>query len=459
LPETRRKLHLAQNLRDLSLRHIGLRAAASGRLEESPPTEAELVDLLADPDPYVRAGAAQWTRHLEGEPSAALVHAIRSAIHDPNPHIAHNALGSVALLRLTAAREDVRMSLDDGDANVAHAAIFALGKIGPAEEGAHLLRFLQRREQHLVVGAVTALGELRYAPAAPVLLAKLEQCRGIDRQGQGQRAFLLPQRCINALVALQVREAIPLLIRIVEDETGLRRMAVQGLIGLRAREAAPALLPLLKRLLDGDGIDEKLCCNLLLLMTAVDYRFAQRDVRGWLYHRMSGVRCAALRATALWHDGEAVALVQNMAHHDPSAFVRPVAVSALAELLGIVALADLETLAGDPNSLVRGAVAEALGMIAGLPPEGRHLLVRLALDSAGPVVRAAREALRRIPDAPAAPLVEEAPPLPLLPPALREQASAARAFLHCWQTDLPALPVPQRGELESALRTLLRALS
>ena len=183
-----------------------------------------------------------------------------------------------------------------------------------------------------------------------------------------------------------------LLVRIAQDEIGLRGMAVQALIDLRAEEAAPALLPLLNRLRDS-AHEEKLCCSLLFLMTAVDYRFAMPDVRAFLGHRLAGVRCAALKAVARWQDGEAVETVRQMAREDGSAFVRPAAVTALADLLGAEALPDLETLAADANSLVRGAVAEALAGMPALPPRGASCSFALAADSAAPVARIASEAL------------------------------------------------------------------
>jgi hypothetical protein len=192
-------------------------------------------------------------------------------------------------------------------------------------------------------------------------------------------------------------------------------------------------------------------------MTAIDYRFARADVRSFLQHRLAGVRCAALKAVARWHDEEAAPTVRTMVREDPSAFVRPVAVVALTELLGEQALADLAEMASDANTLVRAAVAEALGKRGPLPPAGQAILARLAVDQAGPVARAAQEALARQPETETVPVAPTGPE-GLLPPGLLEQAPAARAFLARWQAELPALPGEERTRVEQALATLLAVL-
>jgi HEAT repeat protein len=449
----RRILHVAQNLRELGSRDVSVAAAAAERLNELAPTVGELTVLLGDRDAFIRSGSAWWLRNHAGDLPTDTVNALRAAIYDPNPHVIQAALGTVGVSRLQPARDDVLVCLEDSNPGVVHGAIFALGRLGPPESGALLLRFLDARESHLGLAAVQALSNLRYTAAVPQLIARLEACCGVMRRARPH--FELPRRLIHALVALEARQAIPLLIRIAQEEIGLRGMAVQALIDLRAEEAGPALLPLLNRLL-GSVHEEKLCSSLLYLMTAIDYRFAMADVRAFLGHRLAGVRCAALKAVARWHDREATDTVQALARQDPSAFVRPVAVAALVELAGEAALPDLEELAGDANALVRSAIAEALGKRATLPAAGQQILTRLAEDTAAPVARAAREALERQPTPPAAPAVCE--PAKLVPAGLQEQAAAARAFLARWRAELPEAPAQERARIEQALATLLDVL-
>lgn len=447
----RRMSHLARVLRELASRDDADRQV-SDQVTQLAPTTGELVTLAGDRNPYVRSGAVWWLRNHQGDVPALVVNALRAAIHDPNAHVVQAALGTAGVLRLAAARDDARASLTDSNPGVIHSAIFALGRIGPTEEGAHLVRFLGSKEQHLEIAAVTALANLRYRPAVSALISRLERCRGVVRRARSQ--FEVPRRYVAALVAMRATEVVPLLIDIARDEIGLRGIAVHALIELRASEAGPALLPLLDRLVSSTH-EEKLTCSLLHLMTAIDYRFALPTVRALLGHRLAGVRCAALRATSRWNDQEAVATVRTMIREDVSAFVRPVAVSTLGDLVGADALPDLEELVGDANSLVRAAVAEVLGKLQPLPGRGRDLAVRLSADDASPVVRLAREILERVPgEVPCIPVVK-CPVPEQVPVELHDQVPAARAFLARWRAGLGG----EQVDLGRALDLVLQALT
>lgn len=447
----RRMTQFAQLLRDLAGADMTASTAASRRLEERPPTAGELVVLLADRNPFVRSGAAWWLRHLASEPPTLVVDALRTATRDANPHVVQAALGTVGVLRLAAARDDTRRCLADPHPSVAHQAVYALGRIGPADEGRHLVRFLHAREAHLEKAAVVALTALRYTAAAPDLIARLERCLGVRRRLRIH--FEMPRRYIQALVAFNARQVVPLLIRIARDEIGLRGIAVQGLIDLRAEEAAPALVPLLQRLRTSNT-EERLCCSLLHLVTTFDYRFATGLVRSFLDHALSGVRIAALRAVAAWHDRDAVPRVRTMARHDPSAFVRPVAVSTLVDLADASSLPDLQALTEDSNALVRAAVAEALGRLAPLPADARLLLERLAADATPPVATTAAHALDHRADATPTPMDASTDRTPLVPAELTDQVTAARAFLQHWRSSFP----DDAGDLPRALDVVLASL-
>jgi HEAT repeat protein len=453
-PRDRRLLTIAQNVRDLASRDAHVSAAALARLTDLAPLPGELVRLLDDRDPFVRSGAARQLRNTPPEFVAEAVDALRAAIDDGNDHVVEAALGSLGVLRAEEARADVRACLHDANPRVVHAAVFALGRIGPAAEGKHLVRFLDAEPAHLQVMALNALVQLGYAQAVPALAARLEACLGQPRHSRAD--FELPRRLIRALVALRGVEAVPLLVRIAQEEVGVRGIAVQALIDLRADSAAAALLPLLSRLFDSVH-EERLCVSLLYLMTAVDYRFAVPEVRRFLGHKLAGVRSAALKAVARWGDVEALEQVRLLCS-DPSAFVRPVAVACLARLLGPAALPELRALAGDANTLVRAAVADALGRLDPLPAEAAEVLRGLLADES--TGRTARAALARHEGAAAGPALLPTAALPLLPPELRTQAAAARAFLRQWQAGLHAVAgADGAGEVERALRTLLGALA
>jgi len=437
---------LAHELAESSSRDEAAVASATARLTALAPTPQELASLLGDRNPFVRSGAARWMRHLGPLPREA-IDALRAAIYDQNPYVVQAALGSAAILKIESVRGDAQVCLEDSNPCVVHAAIFALGKLGPSEEGARLIRFLDSEEQHLQVAAVTALAQLGYKPAAPAILRRLEAiCQLL---GKHRSQLNLATRFLNALVALEYREAIPTFIRIAREEVGLRGLAVQALIELRAAEAAPALVPLLQQLHESCH-EEKLCCRLLYLMTVVDYRFAMPVVRSFLTHRQPGIRCAALKAVSAWNDREAADIVRQMAFQDTSAFVRPVAVTALADLLGSAALDDLELFSTDPNTLVRSATAEALGKLLAEVPQARTILNRMLGDEALAVARSAQEALLKTPEPLPQPSVAAASVL--LPACLREQAPAARAYLRLWRSERP----PEKIAL--ALDTLLEFL-
>src|SRR5262245_31121678 len=219
-PIRKRLAVIAQNLRDLSSRDAIVVAAANQRLGELTPTTAELLELLDDRDQYIRAGAAHRLRHAEGDEVAEVVESLRAAIHVSPDRVVESALGSLGYLRATAAVDDIRAFLAEPNARVVHAAIYALGRLGLPEEGQHLVRFVAAPEYHLAVATLTALVQLRYLPAIPALLDRLEKCLGAVRRSRQQ--FELPRKLIHALVTLRARAAVPVLVQIAQQEVGIR---------------------------------------------------------------------------------------------------------------------------------------------------------------------------------------------------------------------------------------------
>ncbi|MFM7152294.1 MAG: HEAT repeat domain-containing protein, partial [Gemmataceae bacterium] len=349
-------------------------------------------------------------RHLKGEIPASVVECLRCALYFPNCHIVEAALGSAGILRLKELRSDILSCLDDTSDSVVHSALFALGRVGEFEDGEKILPFLARKETHLGLIALTALSSLKYRPAIPDILQRLQECRKVVRKARLD--FELPRRLVAALVSLEAREAIPLFIDLAREEIGIRGVAVRALIDLRAEQAGPALTSLLGQLAHGLH-EEKLTCSLLKLMSVLDYRFALPEVRACLEHRLASVRMAALQSVAQMRDLEAVEKVRRMIREDPSAFVRPTAVQTLADLLGSEAKTELEAFAGDANALVREAVASVL----------HH---------------------ERLPT----PNPPERSPFPV---ELQGQVAAARAFLHRWRDLLNG-----QEELDKALEIVLR---
>jgi HEAT repeat protein len=451
-PLRKRLAVIAQNLRDLSSRDAIVVTAANQRLGELTPSTADLLELLDDRDQFIRSGAAQCLRFTEGDEIPRVVEALRGIVHVSNDRVVEAALGSLGYLRATEAVDDIREFLAEPNARVVHAAIYALGRLGLPEEGRYLVRFVAAPEHHLVISTLNALVQLRYLPAIPALLDRLRKSLGAVRRTRQQ--FELPRKLIHTLVTLRAREAVPVLVQIAQEEVGIRGLAVQALIDLRAAEAAPPLVPLLARLVDSPH-EERLCTGLLNLMLTVDYHFALPEVRRFLNHRLPSVRSVALKVLAAWQDRESAESIRALCHNDPSAFVRPGALAALARLLGAEALPDFRALCNDSNPLVRETVARALGRLRPLPEEGRALLQTLLADPAAARTAATALALNDGPPAEEPPLVLPVPPSgEVLPQALRSQAHCLGLFLRHWQGHLAG--VSARGH--AGANELLRAV-
>jgi HEAT repeat protein len=453
-PARKRLAVIAQNLRDLCSRDSIVATAAGERLAELAPATDELLVLLNDRDQYIRAGAAQRLRHAAADEGPLVVEALRAIVHVSSDRVVEPALGSLGYLRATAALDDIRSFLEDRNPRVIHAAVYALGRLGFPDEGRHLVRFLAANEYHLVVTTLNSIVQLRYTAAVPAIMDRLSECLGTVRRTR--QHFDLPRKLISALVTLKANESVPLLVRIAQEEIGVRSLAVQALIDLKVPEAAPPLLPLLSRLVDSQH-EERLCTGLLHLMYSLDYRFALSEIRRFLHHRLPPVRNAAVKIISHWHDRESVERIRAMCHQDASAFVRPVAVAALGRLIGAEALPDFQALSADSNTLVRETVARAVGRLRPLPPEGRTLLEELRQDPAAG--RIASNALAYHDSLGGEPVSIPLPlPVPVgpLPPELQNQATAARSFLLEWRRHLTTRP--GAGALLGAIETLLEAV-
>jgi HEAT repeat protein len=458
-PFKKRLAVIAQNLRDLMSRDPVVSANAAERLKELAPTAGELLQVVNDRDQLVRAGAARLLRKVTDEDDAPIVtEALRGVLHASSDRVVIEVLNTLAALRSTRALGDVRAFLDEPNPRVQQAVVSALAKLGGPEDGLSLVKFVSSGDQHVMLAALQAAVALRCTEAVPAIVEQLQKCQGVlYRRNRSQ--FDVPRKLINALVALGAHEAVPVLVRIAQEEVGLRSMAVQALIHLKSEVAAPPLLPLLARLFDTQN-EEQLTASLMHLFVVVDYRFALPEVRRFLTHRLPSVRIAALKAVASWGDLEVVERVRSLCHTDLSAFVRPQAVVALGRLLGPAALPDLTALVNDSNPLVREAIARVLGRMQPLPDEGRDLLGRLLEDSAA--ARSARNAVALQEEAAGQPLV-----LPVIPPSgplpadLMVQANAARAFLLRWQqhlTEPETRSGPGVADLLAAIGTLLGPL-
>jgi HEAT repeat protein len=247
---------------------------------------------------------------------------------------------------------------------------------------------------------------------------------------------------VAALGLLQVREAIPLLIRIAQSEVGLRGRAVQALMALGAEEAAPVLA---KMLAEPSG---RLRESLVFMMIEADYRPALPLIRPLLEDQTGYLREAALQAVMKMGDAAAARQVRRMCFHEPQPFTRLRALDCLVSLLGPEAIPDLVALKDDLNTEVRRSVAAHLGSREALPPEALAALAVMAEKDPDPETAGlARQALSTHPSAadPAIP-AEQPAPAPRLPQAAADLAPSLLPALEIWQAGLPELARTQSAE-------------
>jgi HEAT repeat protein len=261
--------------------------------------------------------------------------------------------------------------------------------------------------------------------------------------------------------ALKVREAIPAMIEIAQNQVGLRSAAVQALTSLDAGTAAPALARLL-----GDP-SLSLRKSLIRLVIESGYAAAAPVLRPLLADPNVEIRRLALDALAALGDQTSLPRIQWMCFHDPNPFVRLAAIDSLVAMLGPGCLPDLISLTGDPNASVRKSAAQHLGGFRPLSPETRAALQRLTQDLFAEVSETARQSLatsleKGVTD-PATPLQPAPPKSPsLLPAAIRPQAADLLRLLRTWQNELPELlrstSLEEISETDRALARLIGQL-
>ncbi len=166
-----------RNLADLAARRRA--AALSGHRGDV----ATARDLLADPDPGVRAtalGALHRAHALDGP-------VLDGALADPAPPVRRRAAELVAALAGGGAAASARLLplLDDPDATVVEVAAWACGERDPAEPGTveRLVGLAADHEDALVrEAAVAALGSLGDERGLPAVLRAMDDKATVRRR-------------------------------------------------------------------------------------------------------------------------------------------------------------------------------------------------------------------------------------------------------------------------------------
>ena len=441
-----REREIADTLRMTYSKNPILRSKASKRLGELRAGVERLSELLKDANSFVRASAATALGFAsETNPTTELIEDLLSMIDDPNDRVCAAAINSLGRLSVEGAREQIIPFLDDPNSYVVSAAISALGRLGPPEIGDRLVAYLENTNRYIEMAAVKAIGNLGYQPACKDLLAGMIRVH----QSQAYRKDMPKLNSyIEAVIKLNIREAIPVLIEIARQDIGSRSKAVQALVIMDAGEAAS----ILAKMLSDPG--EKLRTSLIKLMVASNYVEALPIIRPLLEDRNHNVRRVALYAVTQMEDFASVNQVRWMCNNEPNPFLRASAVNSLFSLIGDQAIPDLIHLADDTNTKVREAVIHNLVKVENLTQEAFAKLITLTQDPVSSVQEAAQQAIMSISLIQSAvPTGEiEKPKTSLLPSEMLSEKPVLIELLTKWQQFL-ANRYPHIADLDELVKT------
>jgi HEAT repeat protein len=446
----------------LTSKNPRVRVDAAKRLGELRSGAEELVRSLNDSNGMVRAAAAQAlgsaAEDVEPQLYQEVVISLMAAIDDSNDFVCSAAIHSLGRLKAEESREQIMACLDDPNAHIVEAAILALARLGPAEVASRLVGYLDGDHEWLQAAAVRAVGMLDYTPAGSQLMVILE--KGLGKL-PGERLDFLLSQVIQAIARLKVLEATPLLVRVARQEVGLRTKAVQALIDLNAAEAAPLLIDMLT------DPGNSLRFTLLKMMVKARYLPALPVIRSLLEDSNSQIRQAALDAVVVMRDTASLKRIRHICISDANPFIRVRAVNGMVILAGFDAFDDLRKLAFDPNTYVRQAVAQNMGLLEPFPTEAIEILRSLVSNDPSPlVVETAREVLASVPERsfemvsqhPMAAQVE----VSMAPVELAPASPAIIDALELWQNSLAEHlkgSDPEKiAEIDQAITVLLRHL-
>ncbi len=364
-------------LRSLTFADAGARSGGHTALTALGVSTAALAEaLVKDPDPRVRHGASirLGIQGIDDDRSLA-VEALRSAVNDPNWHVCRSVLRTLGSVHAVESLADCVAALDDPQPQVVSAAVEAVADLGGAGAGVHLIPILAHEAQRVQFDALRADERLGCREAAPEVIRLLESSCG--RVRSTRLDYDVPKLAIRLLGEWRSTGAVAVLIRVVNEELGLRSVALDALLRIRSGDAAAALVPLLGAAY-GDRHADDLALGLLDLMARTDHRASSSEVRRYLGHPNRALRTRAVEILAQWRDAESADQLRNLSRHNGSEFVRPAAARALALILGPAAVPDLVHLADEISPAMRAVVVESLAAIDPLPEEGAEVLRRLS---------------------------------------------------------------------------------
>lgn len=346
-----------------------------------PPLRPKLSAAFRDvksADERARSAAAEVLGAAPEDQAEAAKAALRPLLDDRSASVRCAALASLGQLRDVASVDVVIARFEDGDPTVRQVAMIAAGEIGDERAVEPLERGLRRKQPEVRFQAVASLAMIQ-GEAAIERLSDL-----VGDEDAEVRAHLA-----DALGSIESPAAVPALRRLLEDaERRVRESAAVGLARCGDDAGADELVLLLT--------DRDRCFEAAWALGELEVQRAAEPLARLASALFKPLAVKAAAAAALVRLGDprgepALASVLNAFRSDARGYA--------AQLVGELRLAslapDVARLAERPRGADPMVVCEALGKLAGVSPEAKAALDRLAgrEDAVGERAKELRDAL------------------------------------------------------------------
>ncbi len=215
------------------LKHDVRKAATAGaRLAKVAPASL-LLTLLRDDNPMIRFAAVEALRLGHFTLNKTIVDTLLSKIDDRQSYIATAAIRTLGRKRVSDADEELISCLSMQDSRIAAAALSALSEIGTAPIDEYVEEFLDSDDPIRIRAAAIVVGHrelTQFAEKLHDLIFQLRADAEIPPQTRRINHYLTAVRSlIDALGALQYREAIDTLKDLSINQIGLRSISLRTL--------------------------------------------------------------------------------------------------------------------------------------------------------------------------------------------------------------------------------------
>ncbi|HHN74862.1 MAG TPA: hypothetical protein ENK10_06485, partial [Acidobacteria bacterium] len=338
-----------------------------------------LEKMLADPSETVRAELVWAVEELLGESGTPLLEKLYA---DPERNVRDGAIQAACrMFDKSRPRDLCRAAFDDPDANARIEVLRTLKEQHPRHpDAAPIFRRGLKDDSELVQRAAVFGAQAARDPKAVDLLYNVALASsplvGVPAADEAL-ATIATKQAVDALIALLPKpKGEPG--KPARPEDPVRAAAARALARIKDTRALPAL----RKLLTDPDVPVRLGAMEALLQ--MKDRKSVPLIATQLQDPEERLRRFSLRALRVIGDPSAAPAIRKVLHGDKLAIVRATAVSALTDLVGTEAIADLQKAASDLDSTVRLEVA---GSLAGLGEKAAPTLAKMVGDDA-PEVRA-----------------------------------------------------------------------